>query len=136
MTDETRLLFVYGTLRPALARGEPEVLIRGLTCLGPATVRGSLYDLGSYPGFVAGDGLVHGELLIIDSPTRLAAIDAYEECDGPDPLYVREQVLATRPDASVVKAWTYRFLRSVIQSRHIPAGNYAADRSERTNPAH
>jgi gamma-glutamylcyclotransferase (GGCT)/AIG2-like uncharacterized protein YtfP len=133
MTDETRLLFVYGTLRPALARGEPEVLIRGLTCLGPATVRGSLYDLGGYPGFVAGDGLVHGELLIIDSPTRLAAIDAYEECDGPDPLYVREQVLATRPDASVVKAWTYRCLRPVAHDQHLVEGDYAAHLSRQAS---
>lgn len=43
-------LFVYGTLRPQLARGEAQVLIAALKIVGSATVQGKLYDFGSYPG--------------------------------------------------------------------------------------
>ncbi|MFM1903826.1 MAG: hypothetical protein RLZZ440_1726 [Planctomycetota bacterium] len=125
MESERQLLFVYGTLRPTLAQGEPADLIRGLPRLGPATVRGSLHDLGGYPGFVAGDGIVHGELLAVDSAARLSEIDAYEECGGPAPLYVRELVLATRPDGSLVEAWVYRFIRPVAGAPLIPGGDYA-----------
>jgi Uncharacterized conserved protein len=50
---EPRHVFVYGTLRPALATGEPRLLIEPLQPAGPATVQGLLYDLGDYPGLVA-----------------------------------------------------------------------------------
>jgi gamma-glutamylcyclotransferase (GGCT)/AIG2-like uncharacterized protein YtfP len=134
MEPEPHLLFVYGTLRPALARGEPAGLVRSLACLGPATVRGALYDLGGYPGLVTGDGTVHGELLAVDSPAWLATLDAYEECSGSEPLYVRERMPAVRPDGSVIAAWGYRFVRPVAAARLIPGGDYAAyvaDRAQR-----
>ena len=123
------LLFVYGTLRPALARGEPATLVQGLPCLGPATVRGTLHDLGDYPGLVAGEGLVHGDLLAVATADQLVALDAYEECGGPRPLFVRTRAAATRPDGSVVAAWVYLFARSVGTARPIAGGDYAAIRA-------
>lgn len=57
-------LFVYGTLKRQ-GPGEPHRLLRGARFVSPATVGGTLYDLGRYPGLVrkARDGQrVFGEL--------------------------------------------------------------------------
>lgn len=123
------LLFVYGTLRPALARDEPARLIVGLRACGKATVRGLLYDLGGYPGLVPGEGTVQGDLLEITSPEQLAALDAYEECDGPHPLYRRELMPAVRAEGDEVLAWVYLYAGSLAAARLIPAGDYSALRS-------
>lgn len=106
------IVFVYGTLRPSVATDEQQTLIEGLERLGEATVAGRLIDLGDYPGLVAGEGLVRGELLGVDEPQRLAALDDYEECGGPDPLYRRERTWAHRDDGSSVEVWVYRYART------------------------
>src|SRR4051794_6778720 len=51
-TGMTSLLFVYGTLLPGQAPPAMRDLIARMSDLGPATVRGRLYDLGAYPGII------------------------------------------------------------------------------------
>jgi gamma-glutamylcyclotransferase (GGCT)/AIG2-like uncharacterized protein YtfP len=106
------ILFVYGTLRPSVATDEQRPLIEGLERLGEATVTGRLIDLGDYPGLVAGEELVRGELLAVHDPRQLAALDDYEECGGPDPLYRRERTRAHRDDGSSIEVWVYRYARN------------------------
>jgi gamma-glutamylcyclotransferase (GGCT)/AIG2-like uncharacterized protein YtfP len=69
-------IFLYGTLRRG---GGADHLLRGCTPLGPATVRGRLYDLGTYPALVldpAGHP-VHGE--VWECPAQLVGeLDRYE----------------------------------------------------------
>ena len=50
------LVFVYGTLK----RGEARARLwpRKPQAVEPATVRGTLYDLGDYPALVPGDDTV------------------------------------------------------------------------------
>ena len=45
-------LFVYGTLHPDRAPAEIAHAVRHLREIGPATLRGTRYDLGDYPGVV------------------------------------------------------------------------------------
>ena len=123
--ETTELLFVYGTLRPSLAAGGPARLVHGLDLVGPATAAGVLFDLGDYPGVVAGDGIVHGDLLRITDPARLEPLDAYEECGGPDPLFRRERTLVRLPDGTTVEAWLYRYARPPL-GVVIAGGDYAA----------
>ena len=125
MEVAVRYLFVYGTLRPSLAGAEQLRLITGLTVAGPATVRGLLYDLGSYPALVTGPGIVHGDLFVVPDERQLAALDAYEECGGDDPLYRREPTLATLPDGSTVAAWAYFYERSLAAATGIESGDYS-----------
>lgn len=125
MPPPPRHLFVYGTLRPALASGESRRLIHGLHVTGNATVPGRLYDLGDYPGLTTGDGLVHGDVLEIDQPERLAALDAYEECGGPQPLFYREESVATFPDGQCLPVWIYRYGQSIQNAQLLPHGDYA-----------
>ena len=125
MESVEQILFVYGSLRPALARGEPAQLVAGLEQLGRASVPGMLYDLGDYPGLVSGSGRVHGDLLLVPV-RRLALLDDYEECGGSRPLFRRVRLPATRDDGSACRAWVYRYARPVAGGRLIPAGDYAA----------
>jgi gamma-glutamylcyclotransferase (GGCT)/AIG2-like uncharacterized protein YtfP len=119
-------LFVYGTLRPRLATGLVRELIAHFQPAGLATVRGLLYDLGSYPGLVPGGGIVHGDLLRVTDPGHLPLIDDYEECGGERPLYRREPITAHRVDGSRVSSWTYLYNGSVDGLMPLPGGDYAA----------
>ncbi len=123
MPDEPDLLFVYGTLRPSFG-GEGASLVRHLKAEGPATARGLLYDLGSYPGMVRGDGIVHGEVLRIASHADLEALDRYEECDGPWPLFRRERIQIERPGQEPASAWVYLYARPVNAAPLIEQGAY------------
>ena len=71
---DASILFIYGALLPGL-RLEREM--SGAERLGAAQVRGQLYDIGSYPGLVAGQGLVSGELYRVTSE-HLWRLDAVE----------------------------------------------------------
>src|SRR5688572_8924061 len=70
------LLFAYGTLM----RGYPlhRVLARGAAFVGEGHVRGTLLDLGRYPGLVAGSGRVAGELYRLERPELLPVLDREE----------------------------------------------------------
>jgi gamma-glutamylcyclotransferase (GGCT)/AIG2-like uncharacterized protein YtfP len=126
MGAEAELLFVYGTLRPALAAGGHARLVHDLEVVGLATVPGVLLDLGDYPGLIAGDGIVHGEVLRITDPTRLAALDDYEECSGPKPLFHRTRMVARLGDGTTVDAWGYRAARPPLAAKVIASGDYVA----------
>jgi gamma-glutamylcyclotransferase (GGCT)/AIG2-like uncharacterized protein YtfP len=130
MPDDPQLLFVYGTLRPSVG-GEGTSLVRHMKAEGPATARGLLYDLGSYPGMVRGDGVVHGELLQITQPADLEALDHYEECGGPWPLFRREQMEVLRADGEPAVAWAYLYVRSVAGATCIDGGDYLAGARDR-----
>ena len=125
MEPVIRHLFVYGTLRPNLAKPEQRRLIAGFTVAGPATVPGLLYDLGLYPALVTGPGIVHGDLLVVPDDRHLVALDAYEECDGDDPLYRREPTRATRADGTTVDAWAYFYQHSIASASTIAGGDYS-----------
>ena len=125
MAADPKHVFVYGTLRPALATGESRLLIEGLRPAGPATIRGRLIDLGEYPGLLEGSGVVHGELLEIETAAQLAALDAYEGCDLTCPLYRRAAAIAERPNGSQTPVWVYWYCQAVTAAPPIPDGDYA-----------
>lgn len=85
------LIFVYGTLLQGLERHHA---LGASTFVGPAIMSGAaLFDLGEYPGLVAGEGSVTGELYHVGAST-LAALDAIEGYQAENPqtsLYRRQQ---------------------------------------------
>jgi gamma-glutamylcyclotransferase (GGCT)/AIG2-like uncharacterized protein YtfP len=125
-----RLLFAYGTLRPSLA-GAARHLVADLVPAGTATTRGLLYDLGGFPGMVAGDGIVRGELLRLGDPAQLVALDAFEECGGPNPLFRRERTAALLATGEEVTVWAYFFARPLAGAPRIAGGDYLAHRRGR-----
>jgi len=103
MASETTnvFIFVYGSLRPD---GWNHRLIEQYVRRAvPATAKGILVDLGSFPAMVAGDGIIRGVLLEVD-PGALAITDRLE---GVPHFYRRVQTIVTLDDGNIVKAWGY-----------------------------
>ena len=126
---EPSLLLLYGSLR----RDEPMFrelgLADALEFVDEVGFQGVLYDLGDYPGAVAGDGRITAELYRICDPAILRALDEYEEFDPNQPdrsLFVRGTV--TVPDRG--KAWVYFYnLAPAAGHRRIASGNWRKRRS-------
>jgi gamma-glutamylcyclotransferase (GGCT)/AIG2-like uncharacterized protein YtfP len=85
-------VFVYGTLRRGgrndIARYRPAPV-----CVGEASISGTLYDLGAYPGVVLGGvGRVKGEVYVVEAAVE-AALDVLEEvADDDSGEYIKRQV--------------------------------------------
>jgi gamma-glutamylcyclotransferase (GGCT)/AIG2-like uncharacterized protein YtfP len=111
------LLFIYGTLHPDRAPREIAATVRTLQPLGPATIRGKLYDLGPYPGVVLDHpdpGEVPGHLFAVPNPETLALLDAYEDYHPANPeasLFLRVQTTATLPTGATTPTWVYIYNR-------------------------
>ena len=106
------ILFIYGTLHPDRAPAEIAPYARRLTSLGPATIRGKLYNLGAYPGIILDETApeVPGELFTVPDAATLAALDAYEDYRPNDPassLFLRVEATATLPNGSQLTCWVY-----------------------------
>src|SRR5689334_17315084 len=91
-------LFLYGTLLPTQAPKEIASIVKRFRRLGPARVRGKLYDFGEFPGAVLDSStrnVIQGELVALPSDERiLEALDRYEEFDPLDTrnsLFVRKK---------------------------------------------
>ncbi len=124
-------LFVYGTLRPALAPTRLKPLIECLKPVGTATVVGKLYDLGDYPGAtLEQEGLIVGEVVELpEDDAALAALDSYEGYDPLDEaqsLFVRRRCAATLMDGRTVECWIYVYQQSLDAAEWIPSGDYSA----------
>ena len=117
-------LFVYGTLRPHLARGEAQALIAALEIVGPATVEGKLYDFGAFPGATNEKGLVFGDLLRLKSAEQLRPLDDYEECNSKSPLFTRSITTAHLSADTSIAAWIYLFSGQAEPSVLITSGDY------------
>jgi gamma-glutamylcyclotransferase (GGCT)/AIG2-like uncharacterized protein YtfP len=107
------LLFIYGTLHPDRAPAEIADAVRRLAPVGPATIRGTLLDLGDYPGVLLnGDTEVCGNLFALPQPSERtwAELDAYEGFradDAAGSLFVRRPTVATTADGDRIHCWTY-----------------------------
>lgn len=110
-------LVVYGLLR----RGERYAhLMDGAEYLGTVELEGyNLYDLGDYPGAVAGAGTLKGELYELPS---LAVLDVLDETEGvhhDPPLYRRVLV-----QAQGSPAWLYVYARPLPPESLIASGDW------------
>lgn len=124
-------LFVYGTLLSNIPSSMSKFLRRRAALVGKATAPGKLYDLGMYPGFVAGgEENVIGELYLIKAENEqqtMEMLDAYESVTGePEDEYRRVEVEAHVGGGGTFMAQTYEFIGSVAGKALIPKGNYPA----------
>lgn len=102
------------------------VLAGGATYVGPARVRGTLLDLGPYPGLVEGRGAVRGEIYRLDRPELLPVLDREEGYN-----FERCRVLVTRPDGQRRRAWAYRYRGARERAALIEHGDYRRARPPR-----
>lgn len=128
---EPLYLFVYGTLRPPRAAtasddsyNYPHIAEHVLE-VHPATVSGAeLYDCGPYPAARPGEGLLHGELLLVEP----AALRITDRIEGHPHLYHRERV-AVQTDRGRVEAWVYWASEALVADRERIAGGDWFERS-------
>jgi len=111
MTD---YLFAYGTLKSGLATPEMAATMKRLKFLGRGIVRGTLYNLGKYPGLrLEGADEVSGEVFAFYDASVLTDLDAYEGYDSSKPsdsLFVRKQrqVRLENGDKDLL-CWVYEY---------------------------
>lgn len=117
-------LFAYGTLKSGLAPAEIAGVTTKLKSLGPGIVRGTLYNLGSYPGLrLDGTDEISGEVFVFQEHSIFESLDAYEGYDPSRPersLFVRKrcQVRLEEQD-EVLLCWVYEYNRQPALSRQI-----------------
>jgi gamma-glutamylcyclotransferase (GGCT)/AIG2-like uncharacterized protein YtfP len=119
-------LFAYGTLIPGCEPEAMNVVCSHMELIGAATIRGILYDLGTYPGVVEGDGTVHGVVLRVP-PDAWAAMDAYEGCPipgGDDGLFKRIMSRATLSTGEELDCSLYVYARNVGAHRVVTSGDW------------
>ena len=104
-------IFVYGTLM----EGEVRSSTTKQLCNGEArsaSISGELADLGAFPGLIAGDGTVKGELYHLDQVySALQTLDSIEGFYGygsDDSLYIRT-IVEVQTDEGTEWAWTYMY---------------------------
>jgi gamma-glutamylcyclotransferase (GGCT)/AIG2-like uncharacterized protein YtfP len=121
-------IVLYGSLRRGEAMFETLGLGAALDFVSAERIPGVLYDLGDFPGLVAGDGSVRGELYRVRDPGVWRQLDEYEEYYPQRPersLFVRRLVQL----ANGVDAWVYFYNRPVIGHRRIASGEWRRRRS-------
>ncbi|MCA8950820.1 MAG: gamma-glutamylcyclotransferase [Planctomycetes bacterium] len=113
-------------------------LHRGATFVGPATLRGRMYecppigDSVGYPAVVPSDDpadVVHGELFRLHPPfdELLASLDAYEgvtSATAEPPEYRRRTAVTTSPDGRAITAFVYLYERSTLGLKRISSGRF------------
>lgn len=89
------IFIFYGLLKQgaAGAPGELGLDVAG-EFLGPCRFRGTMLDLGGFPGVVAGETLCHGVRWRVKDAGIIPAMDAFEDVtdDPATSLYLRQQV--------------------------------------------
>src|SRR5262249_58186236 len=111
------LLFAYGSLMRGYALHR--VLASASTYLGDGTVRGSLLDLGRYPGLIDGAGRVRGEIYRLDGPELLPVLDREEGYN-----FERRRAIVTLTSGRRTRAWVYRYRGPRNRAVPIPDGDY------------
>jgi gamma-glutamylcyclotransferase (GGCT)/AIG2-like uncharacterized protein YtfP len=128
---ESEYLFAYGTLHPERAPEE----IAGLVCrfepVGKGTVRGTLYDFGSYPGAVLDDSStrrISGTVFRLPAGDDvLPRLDDYEGFDPHAPkasLFIRRLHRADLDGGRTLACWIYEYNGSTADAGIIENGMY------------
>jgi gamma-glutamylcyclotransferase (GGCT)/AIG2-like uncharacterized protein YtfP len=135
MSQETNLLFVYGTLLTR-ARGELGADMRARlktesTSLGEATIPGRLFSLGTFPVMLAPaapSDTVHGEVLRLAAPESVFVwLDPYE---GITPGHKREgeyervRRAVRLASGEEMVAWVYLYVADATNAPPIPSGRW------------
>ena len=124
-------LFLYGTLLPHQAPTEVADIVRQLHRVGPASVRGRLYDLGEYPGAIlddSSDATISGEVFeLLNNQALLPVLDSYEGFDPTNPedsLFVRTQAVVKLSDGRELGCWVYVYNQDPGTAPLIKSGDY------------
>ena len=132
MNNEVYQLFVYGSLRSGFKHPAYEYISRYFTLVGPAKVKGKLYDLGSYPAAIptTEDGFfIVGELYQLKNEKEFDwAFEQLDDYEGVHPenneksLYTRQKETVFIGGENAV-AWMYWYNASIDDQPLIASGD-------------
>ncbi len=122
---DAAFIFVYG----GLMRGfDLHHHMAGAAFVGEGWIAGTLVSLGRYPGLLAGDGKVHGEVYrLVDGAADLEALDDLEDFDPGDPgksLYQRVVSDVHMRDGAIIRAWTYMYNQDAKSAPRVKSGDW------------
>lgn len=123
-------LVVYGTLLDSTLRGKLGVDAH-MRRIGACLIEGRMYDIGSFPGVVEGEGTVRGELYAVERPEVFDRLDQYEGYHPDLPRssrFVRKIVPLIQPEGT---AWVYFYEGPISARTRIESGSWRTYRSER-----
>lgn len=121
--ENCEMVFVYGTLRRG---GSNHFRMAHARFVAEGAVRGKLYRIDWYPGFVADEnaGLVKGEIFRADGAT-MAELDEFEGGE-----YRRVKIAVEVGEGigaeAVLVAWIWEWLGEAREDRRIVSGDWIA----------
>lgn len=122
-------LFVYGTLKRTSPRKKHR-LLRDARFVDVASMPGTLYHLGAYPGMVREPkdrGRVFGEVYELPDEDADRALQELDDYEGSE--FIRRRAYATLGDGKRRSAWAYVLRRPPPRSaRPVDSGRYARRR--------
>lgn len=127
MAERVERVFVYGTLRPPRP-GVPADASRFYYRVAPYVERAIearlsaavLYDAGAFPAARPGEGVVHGDLLIVTPP----ALHLMDQIEG-HPVFFQRTEATVQTEAGPVTAWVYWAPEELVAERDsIPGGDW------------
>ena len=127
MDDRVRkgdAIAVYGLLRAGESGFARFGLADAFKPVGPCLIPGALWDLGRFPGLVAGAGEVVGELFEITDASVMPTLDAFEDYWPDDPdrsRYDRIKLRLIQPNRA---AWVYVWRLGLEEGAPIPSGDW------------
>jgi gamma-glutamylcyclotransferase (GGCT)/AIG2-like uncharacterized protein YtfP len=104
-------------------------LLRDARFVNVASMSGSLYDLGRYPGVVRDPkdrGRVFGEVYEIPDDAAHRALQALDKYEGSE--FVRRRAYVTMRDGKRRSAWAYVLRKRPRSARPVDSGRYARSR--------
>lgn len=128
---QTNHLFVYGSLRKGFKSHAYEYIKSYFTLLGTATIKGTMYDMDTYPVVTSKDTgrLIKGELYEINNPLEfsfaMAQLDDYEGLypeEGQEADYEREAV-DVNFNGETITAWVYWYKKDVTGKPVVESGD-------------
>ena len=139
MEPKSLKLFVYGSLRQGFHHPAYQYISNYFRFVGPAKVKGLLYDMGDYPAAIPvhSDHYIIGELYELNQKDEygwaFAQLDDYEGVNaeiGEIPLYRRD--LATIfSNGYTTEAWVYWYNGNVSDHPVIESGDVLAYRNSK-----
>lgn len=131
MAPKSCKLFVYGSLLSGFHHPAYQYISEYFQFIGPARVKGLLYDMGDYPAAIPShsEQYIKGELYELTNPESfgwvIGQLDDYEGVDageGETPLYRRDLVTVHCMD-HVAESWIYWFCGDITGKPLIASGD-------------
>jgi len=140
--DKPEFLLVYGTLLRSLQHPYSHLLSTHGQCLGTASFRGRLFDLGHYPGATFDpdlQGQVKGELHLLKTPQKVIPIlDKYEGIGsrfGKPHEFIRIKIPVLLSGRRY-ESWIYFYNLNTAGKKIIESGDYLKFMSQNTKAAY